>query len=92
MFFEDQTIADFDKSGQTESSSITRIHPTPVFPDSPPPAQGENMQGVDVHHNDANDDHDDDNDDSEDGDGDGDTAQQYAIPIDLQLRRSTRQR
>ena len=40
VFFEDQTIADFDKSGQTESSSITRIHPTPVFPDSPPPSQG----------------------------------------------------
>jgi len=75
VFFEDQTTAYFYKSGQTESSSVTRMHQTRVFLDSPPPAQGGDVQRVDVHHNDANDNHDDDNDDSEDSDGDGDTAQ-----------------
>ena len=40
VFNEDQTIEDIDKSSNSESPSITRVHPNPMFPDPLPRTHG----------------------------------------------------
>ena len=53
VFLEDQTIEDIDKSSNSESPSITRVHPNPVFPDPFP-----RTHGGDTHEDDGNNDED----------------------------------
>ena len=40
VFLEDQTIEDIDKSSNSESPSITRVHPNPMFPNPSPRTHG----------------------------------------------------